>query len=157
MARARAESNAQITQLNNRVSNWESKYKELETMFRDEIKAEKEEVAAAKAETVRVQERANNTDARRLRQIAHLRAKAAIEVKFRGKGCRTTREYIRRPGTRFQDAVEELCKNVQGHYESMQFFTSDNEWAFLNHKDWANAPSIRKLVPRMKTLEEVCS
>ena len=97
-------------------------------------------------------------EAKKDHEIASLKRQAAIQITFKCKHGKP-RTYLRRPGTRFINAMEELCKDLGRQVNELRFFTSFDKAKCCNTigRDWDKTEGISEIVPGyMKTLEQVC-
>lgn len=114
--KARAESGAQIAQRDNTIAEWQRKYENQGDYYSKKLLECEGQVAAAREET-----------ALKVRENNSLRRKVAIEINFKSKNGRVLRSYLRRPGMKFEDAVKELCKDIQKLHGDVKFFKDGQE------------------------------
>lgn len=93
-------------------------------------------------------------EAAKYHEIALLKRKIVIEVKFRCKGGRTRTHLLRRHA-RFKEAVAEFCKDVGKEVDQLRFYVSDRPMDGLPKAEWDSTPAVRQLVPGLKTLQGV--
>ena len=116
-AGARAESDATIAVLRGNIDALIRDRDELKSVLSAELQKKKTELEEADTRAMVLQTRLDGQKVESERQIARLEKKVAvgpnswIEITFARKGCKP-RTYVRRPGARFRDAVEELCRAV---------------------------------------------
>lgn len=154
-AKARKDSSDRIAQLNQRVEDSKNQVSRNCQNYFKSLKEKEGEVALAKVAATKAQEDLRNKEAAKDHEIALLKRKIAIEVKFRCKGGRT-RTYLLRPHSRFKEAVGEFCKEVGKEVEQMRFYVSDRPMDGLPKAEWDSTPAVRQLVPGIKTLQGVC-
>ena len=156
-ASAESKSGVQIALLNDSIKEWKRKYRDAQSELDGSIEDKSIALAVVKADVYRIRNESNELEAKKNHEIANLKRQAAIEIVFKCKGG-SPRTYLRRPGTLFNEAMKELCKDVQRPVERMRFFTSAVRNLCYNTigADWEKTLGIREIVPGSKTLEEVC-
>ena len=138
----RAESSAKIAELNASLKDSERKFKDFKNVLSGQINEKNAEIAFAKGQTERVEAAAKKAEVAKDAEIRALKKKVAIEVTFKCNGRGIDRIYLRRPGTLFTEAVEELCKAVGKPIEQLRFYYK--------------LGTGMALIPGSKNLEQVC-
>lgn len=139
--KARAESSAQIAELNASIKDSERKFRDFKDVLTGQLTEKNAEIDYAKAQTERVQSAARKAEMAKNTEIRALKKEVAIEITFKCNGRGIDRTYLRRPGTQFTEAVEVLCKDVGKPIEQLRFY----------YKLGTGMP----LIPGSKTLQEV--
>lgn len=151
---ARTDCQATIDELNSDVANAKTHIRNLREYYTQRVDSTEQDAAANKTVADAALQDIKDITARKDHEIALLKRQVAIEVKFRCKGGRN-RTYLLRPGAKFRDAIEEMCKDLGKSIDSLQFYTSDQPMEQYKKDDWCRTPGIRQITPGNRTVEQV--
>lgn len=153
-AKALTVADGQISQLKDALKEKGDEIKNLQTAHNNAIHLRDGNIRTFKALANTTSEELRTIRAVKDHEIANWKRNSAYEVKFRTKGGRV-RTYLLRPGARFVDGVEEICRGTGNPIQWWRFYTSKKPMDSLTREEWKTKEAVREIIPGNKTVDEV--